>query len=244
MRRRAEDDEREDHSVDPVSVAIEERVVRTWVGFERLRHRAFVTVVRFAAWARHGSGESLRSRMSVALWAAGAGVVLMTAGWLTVIPLSPATPEEVVRDYLEAVRDKDVKRSLEIAGADESDTAGSPLLTADALSSGWRIDSVVEISPASGAQPAEVLAFISDKHGDNTSGTFTVQDTDDGWRIQNPFADVNAADQTAVSYLDLNGVTAPLPDADDGGARVFPGSYRLYSGNRSLLSADNERVLV
>lgn len=193
---------------------------------------------RLRSW-RRAMSAGLTARASAALSALLAGLLLAWAGSFTVLPHLQSGPADLVEDYLDALRDKDVEAALDIAGARLPSGDQAVFLTEKALSSDWRVDSVQQLTPAIDAGVG-VTATIADESGRATRGKFFVSDESGEWRIRNPFVKVTHHGVLPLSYLDLNGVSAALPDpsSDTEAATfpVFPGSYRLYSGQASLLT--------
>lgn len=167
-------------------------------------------------------------------------VAVALAAWpiLAVANGEPA-PVEVVRDYLEALRDRDVDRAESLVAEAYALEADRSWLTAEAMSSDWEIESV-ELKSAT---QTTVHAVI--RSGDTRAeGAFVLEDSDDDLLIANPYMYVSVT-SPLFSSLEINGVRGDVAAADGAAVSValYPGSYSLFESVPELTGEDDLSLL-
>lgn len=173
-----------------------------------------------------------------------AGVVfLVVVVAVSVVRLWPETgPVGLVRDYFEAIRDRDVAEALEVAGIDRPGGEAGRFLVPEALSGGWEVLKVAEEFDSDTLGYAEVEVVLEGPDGKRHEHTVKVL-KEDGLRIEEPLARARF-DVTPLQYVEVGEVRAPLQGSVEGGVvyRLLPGFYRFYEGASKLVrvrSAEN-----
>lgn len=212
-----------------------------------------------------GSGRS-RSRSR---YAAVLGVVVcvaVVAGVALWFVSRPTGPEAVVRDYLNAVRERDPDRALRVAGVSRPAGEKGALLTAAAIDNRWTVGRVIA-GPTrieGGIEKAAVkysLRYSGGGLGEGiepgdevviddgvTLATFRLTRKDGRWRIENPLVELRFAN-SPLWYIEVNGVKIRLTGwKPEGGGRrffpVFPGRYTLYRDESHYVRIDPEEMYV
>ena len=157
------------------------------------------------------------------------------AGVITVGFQMQSTPVSTVRDYLQAVHDKDVDAAMSYV-SQRPTGAEAHFLTPEALSNEWTIDSV-RIENDTSSDGDIVAAKVSTKAGEDTMYLST-KDTDDGWVIENPFVVVSFA-SSPYDYAEVNGVVAPAR-----AYAFFPGTYTFYESADDTFDRSREAELL
>lgn len=170
----------------------------------------------------------LKAHRTAAAVTAGLVVVAVVATVVTVAAAGK-DPEDVVREYLDAIRAGDTETALAIAG--EPNTSGKlAFLTADALADDWTVDRVVERH----RHEDEVDVDVTLRAGEETEeGRFHLTASEDGWRMEAPFveAELWVGD---LDVVELGTVAKPVEGVKGNGAGtvrvvLFPGVYRPYA---------------
>ena len=132
---------------------------------------------------------------------------------------------EAVTGYLEALRDGDLDAANDYSGGGGLDGADGTLLTAEALSSDWEIESVERRSASTSAVHAVIRAGER-----RAEGVFHVEETDDGMRITDPYVTLTVRTRV-IETLSLSGHELPIEMPEDGSAlqlSMYPGAYVLF----------------
>ncbi|WP_100445328.1 hypothetical protein [Glycomyces xiaoerkulensis] len=192
---------------------------------DRMSEKAGGPMRRVLLWARPRRWSLLVEAVLAAALAAVALPVLAPPG-------NGDEAVGMVADYLEAVRDGDLDRARQYIAEPEPEADDDPSwLTAEALSSDWRIESVERRSGSERAVHAVIAS------GDRTAETvFHVGETEQGRRISNPYAYLSVPHRL-LAGIELNGRVGPIESSEEY-ARVdvalFPGSYTLFGDSLSV----------
>lgn len=186
------------------------------------------------------------------LWAAGSAVAVVAG--IVVYAVWPRAdgPADVVRNYLAAIRAKDVDRALSVAGATRPDGAAGVLLTPAAIGDDWRADvggtdrfgddATAEVDVNLTAAPGVPDVWPG---GDRWALRLALTERDGRWRIDQPLAELHFM-TVPVRYLEVNGVRVDRSGADkDGGPSylAFPGMYTLYRDPGDLATVAPSRIV-
>ncbi|HIV58566.1 MAG TPA: hypothetical protein H9902_11500 [Candidatus Stackebrandtia faecavium] len=154
------------------------------------------------------------------------------AGVMAVGFQAQPTPVSVVRNYLEAIRDKDVDAAMSYV-SNRPTGARAQFLTPEALSDEWTINSVKDDEFTEGM----VVAEMSAKTGKETL-SLTTRDTPNGLVIENPFVEVSFAG-LPYDYAEVNGLVAPARTYV-----LFPGAYTFYESADDTFDRSEEPQLL
>lgn len=182
----------------------------------------------------------------------GAAVLTLALVVSLLVWLRPDGPEDVVRAYLTAILDREVDEALRIAKAERPSGGAGSLLTATAISDGWAIGTTTAQNVSD--DRAEVMVSLIDTGGGPAvdspgyPGTFQLENSDDGWRITNPFVAVSFG-PSPLWYVELGGVRTPREQPTSPGDpgptyQVFPGIYRNSAAHSDLVTVTPERIHV
>lgn len=184
-------------------------------------------------------------RRRALLVVAGVLVVGLVATFV-VTSISAPGPEDVVEDYLNAIRAGDTDAALEIVGKPNPRNR-LDFVTTDAMADGWTVDAAVvrNLRESDNADDeADVDVTISTKK-DSMQGRFHVVQRDDEWKIDSPFVEVRMT-LTGMDSVTLGRVTrkVPPPDPTRGStsALLFPGVYRVESAEGRMSLSPNEFI--
>lgn len=184
----------------------------------------------------------------------------LRVGWimlftlLSLIPLTtwyqvrePSSPEEVVTAFMEAVRDKDLDRAYSFVGGGIPAGEEAAFLHPDAIGE-WDLLEV-EAEPSIPLDyEVRVTVTIGTEEG-TAEGTFTVDDLDGEYTLDDPFQTVTVS---ASSYLSVqvNDRTVPMPLETSWAAWynaqanrtivLLPGVYRFFGGDEVALLGDDD----
>lgn len=190
-------------------------------------------------------GERRRSRWAVTHLVA----VAVLAGAITYFVDSvTGDPEDVVADYLAAVRDADPNAALAVAGTEPGhDDPRDVFLHAKALRSDWE---VTEVTTRRRSDTAAIVDTVVTGPDGRREGVFRLERRGTSrWRIDNPFVPlylyrppVWTEGDADRNRLTVNGMTVTVPEiedgpADDGGIqlRLFPGTYTFFGTGEPLV---------
>ncbi|GAA0255416.1 hypothetical protein GCM10009539_45790 [Cryptosporangium japonicum] len=138
-------------------------------------------------------------------------------------------PDEVVRDYLEALSAGRTAEALEISRAE--DVPSSPFLRPEAMDGGWTVDEVEAPDLVEGGIPDfenEDVYSVDYRLSGDRPGQFHLAEDGWSWRIENPLVYVQFT-PIVYSFVQVGTVRAPLPDDGSPGFWMFPGVYRPYA---------------
>lgn len=193
----------------------------------------------------HGMRERVLAWVSPRRWSilveAVLAVLLALLAWPVAVAVGDSDEQtRVVTAYLEALRDGDTRAANGYIEYDLLPEADGTWLTEEALSKDWEIESVAHRS----ASDHYVHVVISS--GGRTAETvFSLEETDDGLRITNPYMYVTVP-AGPLRALELNGHWG-VPQGLDENASVqvalFPGSYDLYEDVQGFSSENTVSFL-
>ncbi|ADD41679.1 hypothetical protein [Stackebrandtia nassauensis] len=207
--------------------------------------------------AADGGERSPGSPRSRWITAYAVALAVLAVAVVSFVEVVGGDPDDVVTDYLGALRDGDTTEALELATVKPKQ--GDPrdsFLRADALRANWRITSVE--TRVQSSKRAIVDASIAGPDG-RRDGLFRLELSRAGkWRITNPFVPLYLArppvrsgdDREAVS-LSLNGVTVTMRDHEPASGvtetsgiqlRLFPGTYAFFDGDEMVRAVDATRT--
>lgn len=186
-----------------------------------------------------------RSRWLVAHLVA---VVVLAGSVAYFVEVVTGDPEDVVGDYLAAVKAGDPDTALAIAGAEPGhDAPRDVFLTAKALRSDWNVD---EVTTRRRSDTSAIVDTVVTGPDGRREGVFRLERRGSaGWRIDNPFVPLYLSrppvwtdGDVDRNRLTVNGKTATVPEiedglADDGGIqlRLFPGTYSFFDTGETLV---------
>ncbi|EXG80331.1 hypothetical protein CryarDRAFT_1402 [Cryptosporangium arvum DSM 44712] len=161
-------------------------------------------------------------------------------------------PDEVVRDYLEALSAGRTAEALDISRAEDVPTG--PFLRREALSRGWTIDAVETPKVVEGGIPDfenEDVYSVAYRLGGGHRGEFRLAEDGWSWRIDDPLVSVPFWPRL-FSFLQIGPVRVPLRPDDPTTVRsdatrfwMFPGVYTPYANVPSTaLAPKNPRLIV
>lgn len=163
---------------------------------------------------------------------------------VTTVVLLGDGPDTTVERYLTALRDGDVEAALdEVAPEQLPETAEEAVfLVEDAVRTDWSFDSIEDDGESElwdRVVTAELTGF-----GQTEPASFELEETDDGWKIQNPFAWV-VFERSSLMYMDVEGIRAVDPVPEHLWPRpaypVFPGTHRFFTSlPEDLVPSDPE----
>lgn len=163
-------------------------------------------------------------------------------------------PAAVVEAYLTAIRDGDVAAAADVVGLDLNQFDG-PFLRADATRGDWEVLDVQETGSRGNVSgedervtSATVVAVLVDSEGREAAGRWgMILDPDtDQWEPEHPLIEVRFP-QSALWYLDVNGVTAPVDQVEQDDAEsegdaykqsLFPGFYTFYQSVPDIVESE------
>jgi hypothetical protein len=174
-------------------------------------------------------------RRTLALAIAGLVLVVVVATVVAVVSIEQ-DPDDVVRDYLDAIRGGDIGTALAIAGKPEARDRVA-FLDEKALADDWTVDAVVERHRRDDDADVDVTIRAG---GRSEQGRFHMVHDDDGWHMESPFVQVDLT-AAPMNVIELGRARAPVKRADTSSAAqllVFPGVYRLYPSLTSRVTFD------
>lgn len=188
-----------------------------------------------------------RRLWTVAVWCAAFLIPL----WLWTTPAGAGeddtSPGALVRSYLEAIRDGDVDRALDIAGVRPTGEEAA-FLTPAALDRDWVVNSVsVEEDPF---RWTTVEVVITSGAGVTATGSFDLEREGeaDPWRFEDPLIRTSIR-PSPLWYVEINGVTVPYQGDEKAslGERwpfflLLPGVYRFYADVPGLFDVPGDAV--
>ncbi|MGH3736963.1 MAG: hypothetical protein ACRDT6_15330 [Micromonosporaceae bacterium] len=152
--------------------------------------------------------------------------------------LEPA-PVAVVRDYLEAIRARDLPRAARRANPLHPENAfgggTQPLQTSAAISDGWRVAAVEAGSDEYGTIVNVTLAG----KGRTATGVFELVRFGRQWTILNPLGELLVSIPAVAGAIDVNGVTVR-----EAQLRVLPGLYQISNPTSDVFAASTATNLV
>lgn len=194
---------------------------------------------------------SRRRKWTVAL----AAVVLLTVAGVVGCTVLRTDPEDVVRDYLDALRSGDAEAALEFVGdVSELGTASEVFLTDKAMARDWTVTKVVPRKVYEESATFDVTITAADKT--SSTGRFAVDGSGpDGWRIENPLVRVDLS-ELPMGYAEFNGEVADAATIKGSDpvfqndlklgvfAWLFPGAYTAFGDSDGLELPTNTYVAV
>lgn len=137
------------------------------------------------------------------------------------------SPERVVTEFLDAIRDRDIDRALGMMSIHSHNDFGTYFVP-DAIGGDWSFEGVHEVD-SNGTSTDVYVTFVFD--GVTGSGTLEVREDEQGLYIENPI--VNAPFQSApLNYIRINDLVVESPSSPLG-IPLLPGVYDLNgSGER------------
>lgn len=186
-----------------------------------------------------------RSRRTAVIAGVTAVVVLAAAGLLVWQAMRPG-PDDVARQFFAAVRQRDVDKALSLVRtSDRPSGEEARFLTRDAIADGWRVTEVeLDARFDEGDRTADVKAWVL--MGEIVEeGTFRLVDTDDGWRMDDPFV-TYTPDRSPLWYITVNDATVASETFDPWALQqpyqLFPGVYRFGRATSDLVHTTADRV--
>lgn len=182
-------------------------------------------------------------------------LALLAGGSLWLVTKS-ATPEEVVTDYLDAIRRRRVGEAFRIAGVSPpARSERTAFLRAGAINDRWRVGPVkAEFETTEdGRQLATVTMALSFTMPDGQTGqltdrgSFALTKRAGEWRIDNPLVELDVTD-SPLWYVELNDLRAArtgranVSGDDQGTYLVFPGIYTLYKTPSAFAAIKSKTV--
>ena len=188
--------------------------------------------------AAHDDARKDRKRRRLRRWwpALVVAVLLIAAGVFVLAYRTP--PEDVLADYLEAIRSGDVDTALEYTGQADLDVASQDFLTADALRDDWTVSALHQRIDQDRSSAAVFDVTITAADGTRSQGRFELTDTDGEWQISQPLINVRV-DGLPLDYVEFNGVTSPYDSV-----WLFPGAYSLFTGVSDLVTTSPTFIAV
>lgn len=165
----------------------------------------------------------LRQRKLVLL----AIVVVGISGLVGYHFLQSPSPEDIAREYMEAVHAGDVDQALEFVDLDSS-VVRDDLLVPEAISEEWDIQEVETVSEREDLGVATVRVAISTTDGQEENGDLSFTLNDDGeWEMTNGLAHLDVTGGSLM-YVEANGHHAPLEESERAIFALFPGTYEFF----------------
>lgn len=155
-----------------------------------------------------------------------------------------SSPDDVVRDYLAAVLDRDVERALEFTSPKYHGDlqVDDTFLNSDAIDTDWQIVEL-ETFDVAGALPV-VHATIEAFDGTVATGRYQMIKRDQTWRIIDPFVLVSyPGTDLEIVAVDGQQVTVD-PGAEQVQYALFPGRHRLQQVTSELVESPGSDHLV
>ncbi|GLZ06606.1 hypothetical protein Acsp03_40720 [Actinomadura sp. NBRC 104412] len=172
---------------------------------------------------------------------AAAGMFLAGVVLVSLIQTARAEPDTaaLVRDYLEAIKERDVGKALRIARVDRPEGEAGRFLVPEALDEDWTIVRITETFASDYSDHAEVTVVLAGEDRKRHESTVKVLKENGGLRIEEPLVTWRFA-MTPLLYVEVGKVRIPFrkgPDAASVEYRLLPGFYRFYQGRpQSLVS--------
>lgn len=175
------------------------------------------------------------SRSGLGFAAVGLAVVLATPVLILERSTAPP-PEQVVADYLDAVRDGDVDRALDLS-AWRPRGESATFLTAEALDDDWSFAAVTETGRTE--QRATVTARLTASGADDhVTARFDLLPTATGWSLRDPFTSLRFGTRS-LGFAEANGVTVESGAAANSATYLFfPGRYEFYTDTAGQLDIE------
>ena len=172
--------------------------------------------------------------------AAAAGTFLAGVVLVSLIQSARAEPDTValVRDYLEAIKERDVGKALRIARVDRPEGEAGRFLVPEALDEDWTIVRVTETFDSASSGYAEVTVVLAGKDRKGHEFRVKVLTENGGLRIEEPLV-TRRFTMTPLLYVEVGEVRIPFRKGADAASveyRLLPGFYRFYQGPQSLIS--------
>ncbi|WP_100447192.1 hypothetical protein [Glycomyces xiaoerkulensis] len=150
-------------------------------------------------------------------------LLLVAAAALVLVKWHPGNrtaAEEAVAEFLNAARDGEVERALELAGTEHR---GEPLYEPEALDDRWEVATVAQVEFDDDDQEAVVYAEIEGHDGNRVGNRFTVEIGGDAPVVADGIASIFT---TGVSFgVSINGLE---PTGDEvNNLRFLPGLYEI-----------------
>lgn len=155
-------------------------------------------------------------------------------------------PDEVVRQFLTALQQRQVGKALSLVKAtDRPSGEAARFLVADAVSTDWRIARLeMRNRPDWGDRSAYVEVWLASGHR-AVDGQFRLSRTGEGWQVVDPFITFRLP-VTPLWYFDVNGMKVPNEVNDRSAVQpqyaLFPGVYRFYQDTSDLVDVTSEPV--
>lgn len=166
------------------------------------------------------------------LLAAAVGAAAVVAAAVTAVVLLDDGPERTVERYLTALLDGDAEAALAEAAPQElpETEEEAVFLVEDAMRADWSFDA---IASAEGPEPWDRSVTVElTGFGRTEQARFELEDTDEGWKIRNPFAWV-VFERSSLMYMDMEGIRVADPEPEYLWPRpvypVFPGTHRFFT---------------
>lgn len=169
-------------------------------------------------------------------------LVLGVAGWFVLSRGDHDEVEQVVADYLAAVRGGDATAALAYVDADPLAEASDDLLVDRAMTDDWEVtqlvrrtlaEQVVAGDSADGGAPdvrtSTVDVTITATDGTASQGRFALVEQGDGWRLRNPLVKLDLS-HGPLAFVDFQGVTSRAETV-----WLFPGAYEVYPSMAGLV---------
>lgn len=169
------------------------------------------------------------------VWLSAAAVLVAGTVVVTLVTRGPG-PDDVVREYLTAIRQGDVDKALKVAGTSRPAGEQARFLAADALSDDWRIVEVETTSDhvrENGTGWAQVDVTIAGPDGETIDGGINLSRENGRWRLDEPLITAHLAPMQ-LSYLDVNGLITPATRSVR--YLMLPGVYRVYRTASDLVA--------
>lgn len=196
-----------------------------------------VSCPTFCTWLRSNHTTRSNRRLHVKtqfpkLIAASAVIGLATA-LLAGCSSTPATPQAVVKAYLEAVQDGNAERALELVRPD-TETGNQLLLTDEVLKASDGIENIVvydALVPNGDGSPLSSVKATYEADGKIMTALFNAEQADGDWIV-------TPTDRAGLGALGLdfsdwvgtftvNGIDVTSDEAESANYAVFPGSYSV-----------------
>lgn len=185
-----------------------------------------------------------RAYLIAAAGAATAALLVLVISIAWPEPGGPG-PEDVVREYLDAIRSGDLETALRAGGRPDPDRGEDTFLIAEALSGDWEIDRIVRRYPGQDVSPATVDVTITASDGTAGEGRFHLTEGDAGWSIDDPYVGIRDGSVRAgfADFIELEGVVRPAVVDPFTTYLLLPGAYRIYPSLAGLVVAEPATII-
>ncbi|GAB3564637.1 hypothetical protein [Spelaeicoccus albus] len=176
-------------------------------------------------------------------------IIALVAGWLIVGHLNKTQhgPDNVVADYVKAMKNGDVKAMNQIAEPDITDEADDTLMKGKAAKQALKSVSEIETGDPiiRGDEAQETLRYKVDGHSHSTTLKLHKDGKEgiffDKWELESPTVNNINVRGSNIDTVSVNGKNIKLKD-DEAKLAAYPGSYTVEVADSKYFDGSSEKV--